>query len=194
MSAGKYVILLICALGLLSAGAAVTYHRGRASRPLTFWGREAALLIANAPRVHALRLSPLPDEESGDSGEVLRFHGRAYRIIERKDASQARGVSNIRRGLIADESFAWDEQSSNRELDWQHALEFQQDGDIASVLFDFASKRAALQSTNQSVSIRPSNRDFQAFLEEQFFRTADDARVVAPPTKTVPKAESESRP
>jgi hypothetical protein len=186
VSAGKYVILLICTLGLLSASAAVVYHRGRASRPLTFWGRQPALLIANAPRVNALQLRRLPSAKTQPNGEMLRSLGKTYRVVKREDAAESRGLSNIRRSLIADESFAWVEGATDCEPDWKYALEFQQGEETTRVLFDFACKRAALEGSERSVSIRPSNRDFEAFLEEQFFSTASEADVVERHGKTVP--------
>jgi len=87
--------LIVMTLLLLAIGLgvfAVWFQRDQTRRCLAFYGPEAARRIQSAPRVELWQL------ENGDDG---------LRAVARRDVSQAPGLVHLRRGLIEDFNYAW---------------------------------------------------------------------------------------
>lgn len=84
------IVLLAIGLGLF----AVWFQRDQTRRCLAFFGPEAARRVQSAPRVELWRL-----EAEGDR----------LRAVSRIDISRAPGLVHLRRGLIEDFNYAWDE-------------------------------------------------------------------------------------
>lgn len=92
---GAWLVAGMLALGVALAAFAIAWQWGQTRRCLSFYGSEAAHRIQSAPRVELWRLAPgahLPPPEDA-----------------RTDISQARGVVHLRRGLVEDANFAWDQ-------------------------------------------------------------------------------------
>ena len=122
---GKRVIILLFAVGLAAATFSLWYHYQSGRRALALWGREDAVLIARAPAITAEQLVPgdaAPQAAEATAApldgpiERLGIGGKFYRVVARADASQARGVSNIRRALLMDITYRWDETGPEPDL------------------------------------------------------------------------------
>jgi hypothetical protein len=177
------VIVAILAVGLTATLASLWYHRQSGRRALEFWGTDAAVLIAQAPHIEAMKLEPadagpresLPAAESdaappSDRPIVrLGIGGRFYRVSATADASAARGISNIRRALVLDVTFAWDETASAGPPTWQYALEFRDKSRSVTVFFDFDSDQVGSNQSAKIARLDPAaGDDWRSFFEEQF--------------------------
>jgi hypothetical protein len=162
---GKLAILAMFALGILAAVLSLLYLRQLGQRAQQFWGTPAARRILHAPRVEALLLEPTQGQATPPR---LQFDGRSYHVLARADASQARGLLNIRRGLLTDASYQWEEPIRRQEVTWQYALVFQQEGSTATLLFSFDPPRAGLAGSQEQVSIAPVAPGLKRFFEDQF--------------------------
>jgi hypothetical protein len=172
-SRGKWMIAAISIVALSATAANVVYQQSLVRRTKAFWGREPAVQIARAAQVSLLKLggSAENQRDSQQTGlETLAFDGRRWNVLERKQVADARGFVNIRRALISDSSFAWDEPVDACQPDWAYALEFEDAASRATVLLSFDCPRAALAGGKSHVSIRPVAGVLESFCEEQFKR------------------------
>jgi hypothetical protein len=175
--AGRLVIIVLVTLGLAAALASVWYHRQSGRRALEFWGTETAVLIAQAPRIEVLELRPADrpadqpaanDPPSDQPIQRLGIGGRFYRVARGKDASQARGVSNIRRAMVLDATYQWDNASAVGPV-WQYAMEFRNGKLAAIVLLDFDSGQVGCTNSRRTAILDPAAiSDWRSFFQEQF--------------------------
>lgn len=167
----KLAILAICAFALAAALAGWTYHRGRAARPLAFWGADAGVLIGTAPGVTALLLRPATSRESGAS-EVIEVGGARWAIVEERQAAGTNGITNVRRALLDDGSFDWNAPLDACRPEWTHALRFSNGAAQAVVLLSFDCPRATLAGGDIAVSTQPSAPALRAYFEDAFTAAA----------------------
>jgi hypothetical protein len=173
-NAGKLVIVVIFAVAIGAALVSLWHHRASGRRALEFWGTETAVLIARAPRIEAIWLAPADSdrESSEDQGRPIRrlgIGGRFYIVKDTRDASQARGVSNIRRALVLDVSFQWDAPERRGPPDWQYAFEFRDGERAATVFFDFDSRQVGANTSTKTALLDPAAADdWHKFFLEQF--------------------------
>lgn len=111
---GTLLVIGLVALGILAAAFAIWYQRMQTSRCLQFYGPAAARLLREAPRVELLTLAPAD---------------RPGRLIatSRRDVTAARGIVHLRRGLVEDFGFRWDDTAPAERLPaaaWDHAFVF----------------------------------------------------------------------
>ncbi len=183
---GKIVIVVLLGVGLAAALFSLWYQRQGGRRALEFWGAQTALLVARAPRIEALQLRPAAAAKAGDNGvgeaplasdEPLRrigVGGRFYLVSDGKDASGAPGISNIRRAMVIDSPYQWDETGA-ADPTWQYALEFREGEQAAIVLFDFDSGQISSASGAATAVLRPAAvADWRSFFAEQFERGSVD--------------------
>jgi len=165
----KLAILVVCGIALAASAAAWVYQRGRAARPLEFWGADAGLLIASAPRAEAWLLRSAGEVGSPGDGEfeAIEFDGARLVVVQRADVSTARGITNVRRALLDDGSFAWDSSDPCRPA-WTHALRFSADDRHALLLLSFDCPQAATVEGRRTVSVAPSSAALREFVHEQF--------------------------
>lgn len=97
---GAWIVGGMLALGAALAVFAVWYQWGQTRRCLAFYGSAAAHRIQVAPRVELWRLDPGGRAVRPESGD------------RRCDVSHARGLVHLRRGLVEDANFDWNEPSS----------------------------------------------------------------------------------
>lgn len=95
-TSGAWLVGGMLALGMALAVFGVWYQWGQTRRCLAFYGSEAAHRIQVAPRVELWRLDP--------AGAAVRPESDRC-----TDVSRARGLVHLRRGLVEDANFAWDE-------------------------------------------------------------------------------------
>ena len=164
---GKYAIIAIGMMAVLLASAGVWYQYRLQHRPIAWWGVENAELFLRAPEVEVWRLTPgEPGAEA--NGETLTINGRVWQVVARKDVAGARGFSHVRRALVMDGTFDWDEPPEDCIPEWTDGLRFVQEGREAIVVWSFDCPRAALVGGERVISIRPVAEGLRAFFDEQF--------------------------
>lgn len=167
--AGIPARLVIVAMLVLAVSAAVTaiwYLRGLSRRTIEQWGPTAGQLILQAPHIEAWRLEPV-GEDDAETRETISVDGQRLAIVERRDLSQAPGVTNVRRALMNDASYAWDDPTTESSH-WTHALQFSNAGRQATLLFSHQPSQVMLLGDNRPLCPQRIARGLQVFLEEQF--------------------------
>jgi len=93
---GTWIVAAMIVLATALAAFAVWFQWGQTRRCLAFYGSEAAHRIQLAPRVELWRLGADGTARPPDPGA-------------RTDVSSARGLVHLRRGLVEDANFSWDQ-------------------------------------------------------------------------------------
>lgn len=157
---GKLVTLVILFVALAAAASNLMYQKSRVHRSLDFWGPATAALIVGAPQADVLRLA------SDGGAKSIVVQGRRMAVVDRKPAADARGFINIRRGLVSDESFAWDD-GNDCQPSWSYAIVFRDGDQQATLLFALDCPRAMLLDGTKRVSTRPIAEGLREFFDEQ---------------------------
>ena len=129
-TSGKLIALAMIALALAAAAASFWYHRATGARALEFWGSENARRIARASQVEVLEIlgRDTPGSQPAPSGnQGTASSARSW------DASQARGIGNIRRTLIEDASYDWKRPRPQAAGRWKYRLRFSDERGHADV-------------------------------------------------------------
>ena len=167
---GKLFILGIFVLAAVASLLSLAYLSRQSDQARDFWGSDAAELILRAPSVEIWRLGS-PASGEGQTPEATTLDGREMIILDKRDAREARGLMNVRRGLVSDSSFAWNARPPVTRPSWEYAFRFTEDDREAILLFSFGDdSRAALAGGKRTVSIEPVATGLEAFLKEQFPR------------------------
>ena len=162
MNQGKHVIAVMLLIGVAAAGISLWHHYNVSRQALAYWGQDGAKQILRAPKVTAIRFS-------GESANLM--------AAEMRDASDARGLVNIRHALVQDAAYDWTAAEPAEAITWQYALRFEGDGPTLMALFSFDESRIARQDNGRSLALdKASARVLRSFLEEQFA----DSRQAAP--------------
>jgi hypothetical protein len=130
---GTALVVGLLLLGIAAACTGIWYQWEQTRKCLAVYGAAAAGRIASAPRVELLELA------DGDSPGRLRE-------VARRDISGAKGLVHLRRGLVEDANFRWEnageppgERMPAQAWDW--AIVFSDPGDPAGeetvVVIDF---------------------------------------------------------
>jgi hypothetical protein len=111
---GSLIVVAILLLGITAATVAVSYQQRQTRRCLGFYGPEAARRVAKSPWVELWSLAPT---------------GRPGRLVatKRHDVTAAKGIVHLRRGLVEDAGFRWEEVGPTTRLPegaWDYALVF----------------------------------------------------------------------
>jgi hypothetical protein len=120
---GKTIILLAATIGLGLGALSVVYHHSLGRRAIGWWGPADMELIAYAPRVNALTISPTQGDVNAE-GESVTIDSQKYRVERRQDVAQWPGIDHVRHGLLQDVNFNWDGKSRrSNDINWKYALE-----------------------------------------------------------------------
>jgi hypothetical protein len=169
---GKYVIIGIVGVGLIAALASLLYHRQSGRQVLDMWGTETALMVARSPKVRVLQLQAAggaPASADGSLIERLGIGGEFYVIEGSQNATEARGLSNIRRAMVLDASYDWTAAQEPAKPHWQYAMEFTDGIQRGIVLFDFESGRVGSNVNSKTTVMQPeAASDWRKFFEEQW--------------------------
>ncbi len=150
---GKTIILLASAIGLGLGALSVVYHHSLGRRAIGWWGPADMELIAYAPRVDALKISPTQGDAKAE-GEPVTIDSQKYRVERRQDVTQWPGIDHVRHGLLQDVNFNWDGKSRrSNEINWKYALEFI-DGDRRLIVV-FSQDDSRTIGSNRHVDDRP---------------------------------------
>ncbi|HEX4000421.1 MAG TPA: hypothetical protein VHX65_17855 [Pirellulales bacterium] len=167
MDRSRLAILLMfvvaCGLGLVSVG----YHTWASHGVLAWWGGDMARLIADAPRVEALRLRPADESKKTPAGaasaDMLLVTGKAYVVVQRKDVTAALGLDHLRRGLLDDGNFVWPAKAEPAAVRWSDALVFSDTTRRLVVVFDFVDHRIGRTDGATTLEIDQIARGWQDF-------------------------------
>jgi hypothetical protein len=166
MQQGKYVIALMLAIGVGAAGLSLWHHRNVSRHALQYWGQDAARQILRATQITAIQF-----ENSGDPDLT---------VVDERDASQSRGLINIRQALVQDAAYDWDDLQPAAKTAWEYGLRFEGSEPSATVLFSFAEQRLCKQGQTTAVALDDAAaRVLKDFMTEQF-----DANQSAPLTQS----------
>jgi hypothetical protein len=172
---GKYVILLIGALAIAAASFTVWFNVRQSAKMIATWSRPTAELILNAPQAEILELVSLDNlsvllNDPTAKKEVIRAIADSYVVKSRKDVVHARGFLNLRRALIEDRAFQWDEtkQGQLSENDRQFGLEFRDGEKHATLVIDLYSGRIWLVGSDATARLLDEGvHEFSLFFQEQ---------------------------
>lgn len=156
---GAVVIAVLLTLGSVLAGFGWWSHHVEIYRPRQLWGAEHALRIRDAASAKVWLLKPAQDADVQDR---ISIAGQPYVIVRQVDASHVRGVSDVRRALIADFAFDWDHQPSN-EPRWEYALSMEAAQGQTTVGFAPADGQVILIETGAEANVTPVAEFFSAF-------------------------------
>lgn len=169
---GKSTILTFASVSLLMAAGAWWYYYDQQRRPMALWGPGAARLIAQAPHVEAWQLADPQDPAAGEAIdgvlETMIVGGQRLRVAARRDASQAPGLSHLRKALMNDGCFAWDAKKPGQAIPWRYALRFTDNVQQATLLFTEDARRVQLLENGGEASLSPVAEGIATFLKEQF--------------------------
>jgi hypothetical protein len=168
---GAWAIAAMFGVGLLLAGGSVLYHSGQGRRCLAFYGPADAATIRHATMVEAWRLEPLADDAADSTAtakqESLTIDGQPWRVVQRVNISQARGLVHARHALIVDANYRWEETASGGR--WSNALAFSQADARLVLLFDFATGRVReLDATAVAQLVPTIAAAEQALIDREF--------------------------
>jgi hypothetical protein len=165
---GKYVILALLALGAVAAAASWTNYALVQRRPMRFWGTQTARLIAQAPRVEALRLEPATASKAEAESEQLAV-GAQQLLVEEKHAITGRpGLGHVRTALINTKSFGPTVDMISDVPAWHYALRFTDGEQTATIVFSQDCQWTAASDGTVSASLAPVAERLAVFLREQF--------------------------
>jgi hypothetical protein len=168
MDRGKLAILLMvtlaCGLGLTS----VVYHHWASHGVLAWWGGDMARLIADAPRVEALRLQTLDKTDSAVTADKLVVDGRQYVVSQRKDVTAAIGLDHLRRGLLDDANFSWSAPPPASAPRWSDALVFSDGARQIVIVFDLTNRRLGRADSSTTLAIDQIATGWEEFFADQF--------------------------
>jgi len=154
MNQGKYVIAVMLLIGVVAAGISLWHHSNVSRLALEYWGQNRAKQILRAPEVIAVRFP------SGSSTDQQ---------TEERDASNSRGLVNIRQALVQDAAYDWQSVQPAGDEVWQYALRFEGDDPTVIVLLSFSDGRICWQGADRSIALDDASaRVLRAFVEEQF--------------------------
>lgn len=172
---GRYAILAVVLLGLVSAIGSWLYHARLQRRAIAFWTPDTAALIQRAPNVAFLRLEPTETAAPDDSAEIMKIGGRPFLIASRIDASRIAGLIHLRHSLLQDGSFDWSTPQANCPPNWAYALQFAgDDGRATTIALDFSCDQLLLLDEDKRICMQPMAAGLKKFLSEQFTEPGDE--------------------
>jgi hypothetical protein len=122
--------------------------------------------------------------------KALEFNGTPWIVTLSKDAVRAKGIANLRRALVLDTTYDWDDTPPATEPRWKYGLAVEDGHDWATVLFDFDSRQVGLAGGRHTALLNPeANTEFKGFFDEQFAASTPEDSA-APAEQTPPAQEA----
>jgi hypothetical protein len=156
MNAGKWLIVGILTLALAAGVASWTLRYYRTDGVQAFWGKQTLDLIANAPEVDALRFQP--DQPA-----------------ERRRATVAKGMLNMRYMLGSDFAYGWERLGSEDIKAPRDAwgLEFRRGKESFQIRFNSNCTYARDPGSAKDITLVPAAAEsLRSFFEERFAEEA----------------------
>lgn len=173
---GKMAVVAILgvavALGLMN----LAYQQRRTARSVEYWGAAHRALIVGE-QVDVLLLQEATAAPA--DGELLQVGPRQYRVAQRKDGTGVRGLLHVRRALLDDGAYRWEQSPPQQAPVYRYAIRFASDeaeqtpqaGPAAVVLFNRDGSWIQGQDCPHPLAVRNNEQGvppFAAFLAEQF--------------------------
>jgi hypothetical protein len=170
---GKLLISAMLLAALAAAGASWWFRYEATHLTAQFWGPEAARLIRDAPEVELLVLRR---NDAAGSIEQLNIGGTNWLVADKRDVSQAPGLTHLRNALLEDHSFDWPVHAADSSTDWRWALRFR-DGKGPRLVALFSAdeqlgKSFAGDESIVAVSCRPISRGLSEMYVEMIGQVA----------------------
>jgi len=121
---GTKLVLILAGLALTAGVTSWLYRYEAAHQATTFWGVEAARLIAQPAEAEVFVLTVPGAEGIAEEGVELLDLGRKYQPGEAKGLTNARGMVHLRHALMSDGSYEWDAPVDPATVDWGWCLRF----------------------------------------------------------------------
>jgi hypothetical protein len=174
-ASGRYAIIAIAVLAIGGATFNWWYQRDLRRRSLDMWGAPLARLIVQAPEVEAMLLAPAGSgaapQADAEDGNTITIDGDQWIVIDRAridTPEQAPGSTHVRRSLVNDRSFVWDQPVEDCRPDWRYALFFRDGDQEETILIALDCPRVALLGSNIRATITPVVPPLKEFFDEQF--------------------------
>ena len=182
--AGKLVIAGMLVAAIAAALGSLWYHAYAGAHALRYWGPDDALLIAQSDLATVCSVRSVRPGGSvrsvGAEPTIVTAEG-ALEVSQEVDAKRAAGLANIRRALLVDESFDWNEQPETGAHAWEYALIFRNGTQRCAVLFTGDFRTAARAGLRRAIRLRPEvAREVRAFFD-QVLAGGAAGRKEAPP-------------
>ncbi len=162
---GKTIILLAALVGLGLGALSVIYHHSLARQAIAWWGPAAMELIAYAPRVDALKVSPTHGDANAEA-ESVTIDSQRYRVERRQDVTKWPGIDHVRHGLLQDVNFNWDNAPPRfGDISWKYALEFN-DGDRRLIVVFSPDGYLGQSDQTNALTVAPKATGWREFFSE----------------------------
>ena len=173
---GKVTVMAIIGLAVVLGLLNFAYQQRRTARSVAYWGpAHRALIVGEQVEVMLL-------EEAGtaaDDDQLLRVGQRQYRVSQHKDGDGVRGLLHVRRALLDDGAYRWEQPPPEQAPVYRYAIRFAsqgaepppQAGPAAVVLFNRDGSWVQGQDSPRPLAVRNNEQGlppFAAFLAEQF--------------------------
>jgi hypothetical protein len=129
---GKWIAAGTVGFAVVLAVVNVWYQRHLTHRTQQLWGDDAVSLVANAPTMELLVLDRASTSGAASrstaasaGNETFAIGGFAWKVAQRKDLAEARGVVHLRHALRQDASYDWNAAAASHGASgatWKYAL------------------------------------------------------------------------
>jgi len=165
---GKPIAVVMLLLGVALAIYAGWFYYRLQRRPIQLWGAEVAQAIKRAPSAAVLKLEPKPSARTGDvEDDVIAIEGQNYRVVARRDVSDAPGFSHVRASLLNDAAFDWTADTAPPST-WRYAMRFADGEQRATLLFDAPCRRVAVVENDARAAVDPIATAVRTYVEQLF--------------------------
>ncbi len=174
--AGYLTVFGMLLLAAILATFNLLYQRQRTVNTLIYWGQAHRPIVA-ADNVEMALLEPADANtvNPGNAGPVkfVTIDQVRYREVQTKPGADARGLLHIRRALVDDGAYLWDQSPPPGEpLRFCYALRFiEHDEPSATVFFSSDGNWVRSAGSDRTLAVKPNDRNespFLSFLQEQF--------------------------
>lgn len=150
MNAGKWLILGILSLALAAGIASWTHRYYRTDGVQAFWGNQILGLIANAPEAEAIRWT---DQQPA----------------ERRPATVAKGMLNVRYMLGSDFAYVWPADEKLRPAARAWGMEFHRGAELFQIAFNAECTQVWEPDSGKTIQlVPPAAESLRSFFEERF--------------------------
>lgn len=148
---GPLVIIGIFGVSLALAVFAWFYRYYHGRQSLEFWGSENAASFYQAEQLAMLDITPAQPGQ----GEVIG--GIEFEIVSSFVSTDHRDVADLRRVLLQDQSFQFDETLPPDQVEWDHAFVFEwSPGNAFPILFSSSQGMIYHEQAERAVKLTPS--------------------------------------
>jgi hypothetical protein len=173
-SSGKLLIAAMLLAALAAATASWWFRYEATHQAAQFWGPDAARLIRDAPEVELLVLRP---NDTTGSVELLLIGGTNWIVTDKRDVSQAPGLTHLRNALLEDHSFDWPVYTAGASTDWRWALRFRNERPSCLVVLFSADDQLGMSFAGDesitAVSCRPISRGLSEMYVDMIGQVVD---------------------